>query len=125
MKPKYALPFGYLSAVSNCSMSGVHEQLFPVICPRAAPPRVSCLDVKQFPPSQRSAQGHLMLHSRATYQHHRLHLRPPLVYYWPFSLGLYHESRFLNGRVEYQFINEWESTRSYIGLCSVYCNDAV
>lgn len=37
MKPKYALPFGYLSAVSNCSMSGVHEQLFPVICPRAAP----------------------------------------------------------------------------------------
>lgn len=23
--------------VSNCSMSGVHEQLFPVICPRAAP----------------------------------------------------------------------------------------
>lgn len=37
MKPKYAFPYGYLSESLYCSMSSVHEQLFPVICPRAAP----------------------------------------------------------------------------------------
>lgn len=36
MKPKYAFPYGYLSESLYCSMSSVHEQLFPVICPRAA-----------------------------------------------------------------------------------------
>lgn len=37
MKPKYAFPYGYLSESLYYSMSSVHEQLFPVICPRAAP----------------------------------------------------------------------------------------
>lgn len=64
--------------VSNCSLSCVHEQLFPEMSPR----RVSCLDVKQFSPSQWSAQGHLSLrlHSRATYQHQRTTASsPPLL----------------------------------------------